>query len=90
MICCRYLQVSGLSKVIGNQLFALHVLPGWIMVMMIVIFVAMLTEVTSNTAVVTIVCPILANMVGPHQILVLLHDVNGERKKTRSTRRQVP
>lgn len=62
---CRFetFQTSGLSKMVGDQLMALRVLPPWSMVLLLVAIVAMLTEVTSNTAVITLVTPMLFTMV---------------------------
>lgn len=48
---------------VGSQLVSLNALPGWLMVLLIVTIVALLTEVTSNTAVITLVCPLLVSMV---------------------------
>jgi len=48
---------------VGDQLVALRVLPPWLMVLLLVAIVAMLTEVTSNTAVITLVTPMLFTMV---------------------------
>ena len=56
-------QESGLSEWIGEQLAVFGSLPGWLMVAIICFLVAMLTEVTSNSATCTILMPIVAAMV---------------------------
>ena len=55
-------QESGLSEWIGEQLAVFGSLPGWLMVAIICFLVAMLTEVTSNSATCTILMPIVAAM----------------------------
>ena len=57
------IKVSGLSAWIGEQLAVFGSLPGWLMVAIICFLVAMLTEVTSNSATCTILMPIMASMV---------------------------
>lgn len=61
--CECVVQTSGLSRFVGHQLESLKALPGCTMVLLIVSVIALLTEVTSNTAVVTLVCPLLVSMV---------------------------
>ena len=56
-------EVSGLSEWIGEQLAVFGDLPGWIMIAIICFLVALLTEVTSNSATCTILMPIMASMV---------------------------
>ncbi|XP_074640748.1 solute carrier family 13 member 2-like isoform X2 [Tubulanus polymorphus] len=55
-------QKSGLSEWIGLKLAGLSALPIWVMVLIITTIIAMLTEVTSNTATATLMLPILAEM----------------------------
>ena len=57
------MQVSGLTLWIGERLMVLKVLPAWLIVMLVAIFVSFLTEVTSNSAVINVVTPILIAMV---------------------------
>jgi sodium-dependent dicarboxylate transporter 2/3/5 len=54
------IQKTGLAEFIGNQLGFFGMLPFWIMLFLISISVAFLTEFTSNTAVATTLLPILA------------------------------
>ena len=69
------MQVSGLSKFIGEQLTVLAPLPGWFITLLIALFVSVLTEITSNAAVVTVVTPIIIAMVSR------LHSKQGCNKK---------
>jgi sodium-dependent dicarboxylate transporter 2/3/5 len=54
------IQKTGLAEFIGNQLGFFGLLPFWVMLFLISISVAFLTEFTSNTAVATTLLPILA------------------------------
>ena len=51
---------SGLSDVIAGQLVGVTVLPEFLMILVICLFVTFLTEVTSNTAITVLLMPILA------------------------------
>lgn len=55
-------QKSGLSIWIGTKLDSLNHLQPWILNLVICIIVAMMTEVTSNTATTALLLPILADM----------------------------
>lgn len=57
------LQKSGLSAFIGEQLEVLGSMPPWAMNIVLTLIIAMLTEVTSNSATTTLILPILANLV---------------------------
>ena len=63
------LQASGLSKFLGEVLTVFAPLPGWAMTLLIAVLVSLLTEITSNTAVVTVVTPIIIAMVSRPTIL---------------------
>ena len=58
-----YLQQSGLSKWLGNQLSVLDYLAPWVLNLVLCYIVAAATEVTSNTATCTLMMPILSNLV---------------------------
>ncbi len=51
---------SGLSEQLGNTLSSLSVLPLWILIISLCLFVTFLTEITSNTATATLLMPVLA------------------------------
>ncbi|XP_061183246.1 Na(+)/citrate cotransporter-like [Saccostrea echinata] len=53
---------SGLSAFIGEQLEVLSSMPPWAMNLLLTLIIAMLTEVTSNSATTTLILPILANL----------------------------
>ncbi|XP_048729143.2 Na(+)/citrate cotransporter-like isoform X2 [Ostrea edulis] len=53
---------SGLSAFIGEQLEVLGSMPPWAMNIVLTLIIAMLTEVTSNSATTTLILPILANL----------------------------
>ena len=53
-------KASGLSDVIAAQLVGVTVLPEFLMILVICLFVTFLTEVTSNTAITVLLMPILA------------------------------
>jgi solute carrier family 13 (sodium-dependent dicarboxylate transporter), member 2/3/5 len=58
---------SGLSTVIGESLAGLAVLPVFLLVLAICLTVTFLTEITSNTAVATLLMPVLvATAIGTH------------------------
>ncbi|CAH1800553.1 unnamed protein product [Owenia fusiformis] len=68
-------QVSKLSAWISEQLTGLKHLPPWAMVMIICFAVAMITQVTSNTAITTLMMPILSGLslsVGVHPMYLML------------------
>ena len=54
---------SGLSAWLGEQLKALDVLPIGVVVLIISLMTAMVTEVASNTATASILMPVLKEMV---------------------------
>lgn len=54
-------QSSGLSEWIGSNLLAMDNLSMWLLIGISVIFVLLLTEITSNTATATILLPIMAS-----------------------------
>ncbi|XP_055863025.1 Na(+)/citrate cotransporter-like isoform X1 [Biomphalaria glabrata] len=54
--------VSGLSKWIGDQLMVFRSLDQWLFLLIIGYIVTFATEVTSNTAIATLMMPILAQM----------------------------
>lgn len=56
-------QKSGLSAFIGEQLEVFSSMPPWAMNLLLTLIIAMLTEVTSNSATTTLILPILANLV---------------------------
>lgn len=58
-----YLQASGLSVYLGEQLRVLEGLPTWVIVLVISLLIATLTEIASNTAIANITLPILAALV---------------------------
>ncbi|CAH1800554.1 unnamed protein product [Owenia fusiformis] len=67
--------VSGLSAWISEQLTGLKNLPPWAMVMIICFAVAMITQVTSNTAITTLMMPILSGLsinIGLHPMILML------------------
>lgn len=51
---------SGLSKLIGDGLAGLSALHPWLLILSICLVVTFLTEITSNTAVATLLMPVLA------------------------------
>uniref|UniRef100_K1PBX9 Solute carrier family 13 member 5 n=1 Tax=Magallana gigas TaxID=29159 RepID=K1PBX9_MAGGI len=53
---------SGLSAFIGEQLEVFSSMPPWAMNLLLTLIIAMLTEVTSNSATTTLILPILANL----------------------------
>lgn len=55
---------------IGNQLQVFNALPGWAMVIVLSFVVSLLTNVTSNTAMCTLLMPIMAIMVGKLEIML--------------------
>ncbi|ELT93587.1 hypothetical protein CAPTEDRAFT_180677 [Capitella teleta] len=54
--------VSGLANWIGSVLQVFDVLPGWAMVTVLSLFVSFITNVTSNSAMATLLMPIMAIM----------------------------
>ena len=56
-------EASGLSPWLGEQLTALRDLPPFVIMLIICIMTATVTEVASNTATANILLPILAQMV---------------------------
>ena len=56
-------EASGLSEWIGQQLVGLSVLPPFVIMLIICIITATITEVASNTATANILLPILADTV---------------------------
>ena len=54
---------SGLSVWLGDQLSALKVLPVGVVVLIVTLMTAMVTEVASNTATASILMPVLKEMV---------------------------
>ncbi|CAH1798293.1 unnamed protein product, partial [Owenia fusiformis] len=68
-------KVSGLSAWISNLLVELGSLPPWLMVMVLSFAVSMMTQVTSNTAITTLMLPILADLaakVGLHPLYIMI------------------
>ena len=59
-------QISGLSKWIGKHLDVFDDLPRWFMLFVILILVALLTEVTMNAATCSLLMPIVAPLVSIH------------------------
>ena len=81
------LQMSGLSKFIGERLTVLAALPGWFITLLIALFVSVLTEITSNAAVVTVVTPIIIAMVsidfiGNEAVITITEEMNDVDDKT--------
>lgn len=66
-------QESGLSDWIGQQLTGLSVLPPFVIMLIICIITATITEVASNTATANILLPILADTV--HNYIFLIDDL---------------
>lgn len=56
-------EASGLSDWIGQQLTGLQVLPPFVIMLIICIITATITEIASNTATANILLPILADTV---------------------------
>lgn len=56
-------QESGLSAYLAEQLNGLSGLPPFLIMLIVCIFTAMITEVASNTATANIILPILADTV---------------------------
>ena len=63
-------QKSGLSQAIGDSFVGFNSLPAWVLVLMLCLITAGVTEVTSNSATATIFLPILAELVS----IVTIHD----------------
>ena len=59
----RYFQDSGLSKTLGENLKVFASYDPWVMNLIFSLIVAAATEVTSNTAMATLLMPILAQVV---------------------------
>ena len=57
------MQASGLSKFLGEVLTVFAPLPMWVIALLIAVLVSFLTEITSNSAVVNIVTPVIIAMV---------------------------
>ena len=57
------LQESGLSKWLGDELSVFSSLEPWIMNLALCVVVAAATEITSNTAICTLMMPIMAQIV---------------------------
>ena len=62
-IIIKFWQKSGLSEIIGNALSVFGSLPGWVVVLIISIIVAFITDVVSNPATATVLTPIVAVLV---------------------------
>lgn len=56
-------QTSGLSRWLGQKLAVFGALDPWLMLLIICYIVTFATEVTSNTAIATLMMPILAQLV---------------------------
>jgi sodium-dependent dicarboxylate transporter 2/3/5 len=71
--------VSGLSAWVGQKLQALGVLPTPVIVLLISTIIAVLTEVTSNTATASLMLTIVAELVNikikSSQFIVLSNDM---------------
>lgn len=66
---------SGLSEWLGENLAALHGIPGWLFVFTIAVLVTFLTEITSNVATASIFMPIMGGLavgVGLHPYILML------------------
>lgn len=63
------IQHSGLSKAIGHHLLILKDLPHPVIVALVVLSVAGMTEMMSNTATSSLLLPILGELVGRHYTL---------------------
>lgn len=57
------LQVSGLGDLIGQVLASGSHIPGWAMVLLLCVFASVFTEFNSNAASVTLLLPIVTEMV---------------------------
>ena len=57
------LQVSGLSQWVSLQLEGLGNLPTWVTSVLLSLFIALATEVTSNSATTTLFVPIVGELV---------------------------
>jgi sodium-dependent dicarboxylate transporter 2/3/5 len=68
------IQQTGLGTVLGQKLIFLSSLPMWLMLFLVTLSIAFLTELTSNTAVATTILPIVAALTIELQIdpLVLM------------------
>ena len=69
------IQETGLSVVLGQQLEFLGELPAWLMLFFLTLFIAFLTELTSNTAVATTILPVAAALsiqLGTDPMLIML------------------
>lgn len=60
-------QVSGLSKWVSGHLAALATLDPWVIGMLLTLFIAVTTEVTSNAATTTLFVPIVGDLVSTQQ-----------------------
>ncbi|XP_022086475.1 solute carrier family 13 member 5-like [Acanthaster planci] len=68
-------KVSGLSALIGEQFTALDGLPPFAVVFVVTVIIAAFTEITSNTATVTVFLPILASLgtnIGVNPLFLML------------------
>ena len=65
--------MSGLSEWIGEQFAVLGELPVWLVVAIVCVITAFLTEITSNAATCTILMPIVAAMVGVFYYVIVTH-----------------
>lgn len=62
--CAEAAKVSGLSKLMGEQLGVLETLPKFVIMLIICTFIGVLTEAVSNAAMSNIFLPVLAQTVG--------------------------
>ena len=66
--CADAAKISGLSKLIGEELGVLGSLPKFVIMLLVCLFISFLTEIVSNTAMANIVLPVLAQMVPPRPL----------------------
>ena len=69
-----WLQASGVTRMMVGYLAVLEGLPRSVIALVVGLLVATITEVTSNTAVSTIVLPIMADLVShtSHQLFIII------------------
>jgi len=66
------MQASGLSQYFGEVLRVFAPLPGWVMTLLIALIVSLLTEVTSNTVVISVVTHIIIAMVSQNRRHIII------------------
>ncbi|WP_353662984.1 SLC13 family permease [Hydrogenimonas sp. SS33] len=74
-VIARAFGSTGLAEALAQKLSFVHVLPLWMVLAVVALFVSFSTEITSNTALTSIALPVMAQLYGIHHadtVLILM------------------